>query len=180
MSEGSSVKKAGLSLLVMFITCFIAGCATLPTEVETLSFTGPKMHKYAKRFTLKEAYLTRLVWEGKSIDDWSEALEILNIWRKNYPPTPEEAYNFLIKDRKKLCPESTIKVISKNSSSILYEIKTVNCPPHHDENSITRILYGNTNVFILIYTKKTKDILKETREEWIKLLSEASITTNDR
>jgi len=121
--------------------------------------------------------LTRIVWEGKSIDDWTEALEVFNTWRKKSPPTPEELYNSAIEHRIKVCPESTINVISKNASSMLYEIKTINCPSHPDEHSITRILYGKTNVFSLIYTNKIKDIPKETRDEWIGILSEAKIIT---
>lgn len=175
------MKKMGLRLLVLIITGFMAGCATLPRKIEILDFPGSnKPHKYLKRFALNEGYLTRFVWEGKSINDWTEALEIFNASRKNYPPTPEEAYNFAIKHRKKMCPESSFNVISKDSSGILFEIKTINCPPHSDEYSITRILYGNTNVFDLIYTNKIKDIPKETRDEWIRILSESYITTNDK
>ncbi|MFX0204265.1 MAG: hypothetical protein ACFFCW_49845 [Candidatus Hodarchaeota archaeon] len=172
------MKKMGLKLLVLVIIGFMSGCATLPRQAENLRFSRPnKEHKYAKTFTLKEGYLTRFVYEGKSIDDWTEALEAFNTLRKNYPPTLEGAYNFLIERRKKNCPESSFNVISKDSSSILYEIKTTNCPPHSDENSITRILYGNTNAFVLIYTNKIKSIPKEIRDEWIKIFSEAYITT---
>lgn len=172
------MKKSGLRLLVLVITVFMANCATMQGPKEGLDYPLPtKKHKYVKTFTLKDAQLTVFVYEGKSIDDWTESLEIFNTWRKNYPPTPEEAYTSAIEARKKQCPETTINLISKDSKSILFEARTTNCPPQPDENSIIRILYGNTDVFIPRYTNKTKDIPKETRDEWIRVLSESYIMT---
>jgi hypothetical protein len=172
------MKKLVLSLLVLILTVFMANCATMQGPGEGLDYPLPtKKHKYVKTFTLKDAYLTTFVYEGKSIDDWTEGLEIFNTWRKNYPPTPEEAYNSAIEARKKQCPESTINLISKDSKSILYEVRTINCPPQPDQNSIMRILYGNTDVFVPAYTIKKKDIPRETRDEWIRILSEAYIMT---
>ncbi len=139
-----------------------------------------KEHKYFKEFDLKDAYVSRFVWEGESIDNWTEALEICNTWRKNLPPTPEGAYHLVMDIRKRMCPESTFSVINREASSMLYEIKTINCPAHPDEYSITRVLYGKSNVFSLIYTNKTKDLPRESREEWINILSGAIIKTGGR
>jgi hypothetical protein len=182
------MKKMGLKLLVLVIIGFMVGCATSPRQVETVQFSLPKDFeakrlkegKYVKTFALKKARITRFVLEGKSIDVWTEALELFNTGRKNFPPTPEEAYEHLMEDRQKICPESSFNVIGKDSSTILYEMKTINCSPYQDENSITRIIYGNTDVFMLIYTIKIRDIPKEKRDEWIKTLSAAHMVAIDK
>ena len=177
------MKSFGANVVRLVIVAMIVGCAGLQKQAqagERLNFNFPTdlgVPKFSKKFTIKpkEMYLTRLVLEGDSIDNWTEALEIVNTWRKNYPPTIDNAYQETFEGRIKQCPESAFSVISKDSSSILYEIKTVNCQPNPDENSLTRMLYGNSDVFVLIYTNKVKETSKERRDGWIKALSEAKI-----
>jgi len=133
--------------------------------------------KNVGEFTLvkNKVYLNRFVFEGKSPDDWTEALDVINSWRRDSPKTPEGLYNSSRDSRIKNCPESTFDIIDTNPKSIFWETKTVNCTPHPDENSLTRILYGKKQVFTLIYTNKIKDIPKETRDEWMKILSKAKV-----
>ncbi len=174
------MKKQYAFVFWVLATGLLFGCATLNRQVETVSFQfpkGDKHFKYVKEFDLKEAYLTRFVYEGESIENWTEALEIFNTWRKNFPPTPEKAYNMLIEKRIKMCPDAKANVIRQDNNSILYEIVTVNCHPHPDENSLNRILYGNSDIFQLIYTNKVRTLPAETRDEWIRILSEADIKT---
>lgn len=172
--------KRMLPFLMLFAGV-LNGCATMGGPAEHITFSMPKdpQAKHVKEFTIqpREVYLTRFVMQGESIDNWTEALEVLNTWRKNYPATIDDAYKKAVDLRKKTCPESTFNVVSQDPNSILYEIKTVNCPPNLDENSLTRTLYGTRNVFILIYTNKTKEMPKEKRDEWIAILSGAKIET---
>lgn len=181
------MKKFALRIMFLCMAGIMVGCATLSGPRESINFRMPKdsggkyrQHKYYKEFDFGNAYLTRFVYEGQSIEDWTEALEIFNTWKKNFPKSPEDAYKQQLEKRKKMCPEASFHVISQDNNSVLYEINTVNCPPHPDEHSITRLLYGRTNVFSLIYTNKTKDLSKEIRGEWLSILSEANITTGDR
>lgn len=180
------MRKFAPRIMFLCVAGMMVGCATLSGPRENLNFSMPKdssgevrQHKYFKEFDFGNAYLMRFVFEGQSIDDWSEAMEVINTWKKNFPKSPEEAYKQVLEKRKKMCPEASFHVISQDNNSILYEIKTVNCPPHPDEHSITRLLYGRTDVFNLIYTNKTKDLPKETREEWIRILSDAWIRTGN-
>lgn len=176
------MKKNYLTLTVLSIAGLLAGCGSLNRQVEHVTFPMPKEYqkpKFVKSFTIApgEAYLTRVVLEGESIDNWTVALEIFNTWKKNFPQNPEDAYKQLVDKRKKLCPEARFQVINQDNSSVLYEIKTINCPPNPDENSINRILYGNTDVFNMMYTNKKRVLPKETKDEWIRVLSEAVIET---
>lgn len=174
------MKKFALIIMFLCMAGIMVGCATLSGPRERLYYHMPielSQHKYYKAFDFGNAYLTRLVFEGQSIDDWTEAFEIFNTWKKNYPKSPEDAYKQQLEMRKKMCTEASFHVISQDNNSILYEINTVNCPPNPDEHSITRLLYGRTNVFSLIYTNKTKDLSEEIRGKWVSILSEAIITT---
>jgi len=173
---------AGLLVMVAMISG-LAGLQKQAQAGERINFKFPTdlgMPKYSKEFRIEpEGRLTRLVLEGDSIDNWTEALEIINTWRKNYPPTIDNAYQIHIEGLQKSCPESTVSVISKDSGSILFERKTVNCQPRPDENALTRILYGNSDVFLLVYTNKVKELPKEKRDGWIKALSEAKIVVKN-
>jgi len=72
-------------LIVLIVTCFMAGQMT---GQRLLAFYYPKNLSD----NLKNAYLTRIIWEGKTIDDYTEIIEIYNTWRKNYPETVDQAY----------------------------------------------------------------------------------------
>jgi hypothetical protein len=180
------MKKLCAIAIGVLSAVLLFGCGPLNRQVETASYPSPKgwprgdkYAKYVKSFTItpREAYLTRLVYEGESIDNWTEGLEVFNTWKKNFPPTPEKAYNMLIEKRIKMCPEAKANVISQDNNSILYEITTINCPPHPDENSLNRILYGNTDVFHFIYTNKVRTLPTEKRDDWIRVLSNTTIET---
>jgi len=176
------MKKRYAAIIILAIGSQLFGCGALNRQVETAMLPTPKDYekaKYVQKFTIapREAYLTRMVWEGESIDNWTVAIEIFNTWKKNFPPNSMDAYKQLVEKRKKMCPEVIFNVISHDNNSILYEINTINCPPNPDENSINRILYGNTDVFNLIYTNKVKVLPKETRDEWIRVLSGTVIET---
>jgi hypothetical protein len=179
-----TMKKYKLAVAFLaIIALLLMGCATLDEKPERAIFALPKGKelKHVRTFAIGQggSTLTRFVFDGESISNYKEAFEIFNAWRKNYPHTPEEAHRHIIERGKKRCPEAIVNIISQDNNSILSEVKTVNCPPNPDGNSISRILYGNTNVFIFVYTNKVKDLPAETRDEWIEILSTSSIKTVD-
>jgi len=175
------MKRLGLTLLWLTVLPMFVGSATVCGAAEHLMYKMPegKKPKLVKEFTIKprESYLHLFVLEGEKIDNWAEALQVINTWRKNYPPTSEEAYNIFTEKGKKGCQNYTFNLISKDNNSVLYETLKYNCPPEPDQNSINRILYGNKDVFHLIYTNKVRNLPKETRDEWIRILTEAYIET---
>jgi hypothetical protein len=162
-----------LSLLVL------CGCATSGGTVETVEFpfrSSGVPPKFVESFDIipRQVGVTRFVWEGESIDDWTEAVEIVNTWRKNNPATPKEALETLVEKRIAQCPEATHRLLHQDESSVLYELITINCPPHPDEHSITRLIYGRNEVFTVIYTNKVNPLSPSLRDEWIDILSRAN------
>jgi len=199
------VKKLAAIVIGVLIAGLLCECGPLNRQVETVQFPSPKGWpkggKWAKHIEMigsdvwafeekrelavlasrpsptftPPAYITLIVYEGESIDNWTEALEIIHTSKDNSPPTPEKAYNMQIEERINRCPEAKANVISQDNNSILYE--SFNCLSHPDENSLIRILYGNSDVFNLIYTNKVRTLSEETRNDWIRVLSEANIKT---
>lgn len=166
----------GLTRVIALI--ILGGCAGLGGPREHISFSAKMQPKFVQGFPGQGYELARFVISGESITKWTEALETLNTLRKNYPPTIEAAYKAQLEIRKKKCPDSAFNIIQQDNTSILYEIRTANCPPNPDEHSLTRTLYGSTNVFSLIYTNKVKELPADKRDEWIKYLSGARIVTD--
>ena len=169
------LKKFGyLIFLILFI-----GCAGMGAPRDNLRFSAKVQPKFVQGFPGKGYELTRFVLTGESIKEWTEAFETINTLRTYYPSTIEAYLKSNMDLRKKTCPESAFNVLKQDQTSILFEIRTTNCPPNPDEHSLTRTIFGNTNEFSIIYTNKVKELPSDKREEWIKYLSEASIVTGN-
>jgi hypothetical protein len=162
----------------------VVGCATSGGTVETVTFPRPGEvgPKFVQTFAVvpRQVEVTRWVWEGESIDDWTEALEVVNTLRRNSPPSPAEAVQTLVDLRLARCPGATSRVLHQDESSVLYEVVTIDCPPHPDEHSINRLIYGPKEVFNLIYTNKVNPLPLATRERWIDVLSRATLQGVER
>ncbi len=157
----------------------IAGCAGTGGPRESIRFSAKMTPKFVKGFPGQTVELTRFVLEGKSIDEWTEALETINALRAAYPPTLETFYNKNMELRKKTCPDSAFNIISQDPNSILYELRTKNCSFFPDQHSLTRVMYGKTNVWVLIYTNTVAELPTDKREEWIRYLSQANLVTEN-
>lgn len=173
---------AGSVLLASLLLAAIPqqGVAQAPAGPERVTFPFPKDPGGPKFVddqsgSREDGALSRWVWNGESIDNWVEALEIVNVRRPDIPPALEEAFRAAVASRQSYCPGSTSRLISSDSTSILYEITTRYCLGHADEISLTRIIRTPTQVFSLIYTNKAPDRADAKRQDWIRVLSEAKI-----
>ncbi len=157
----------------------ILGCATLHGSRDNVNLTMTPVReiKYAKDYNGYNYILTRFVFTGDSIDKWTEGMEQINVWKKDYPSTPEATFKLLSEKRKKRCPDSSSNIINQDAGSILFETRTANCAPNPDEHSITRVLYSKESIWILIYTHKVKELPAELRTQWVGNLSTATVVT---
>ena len=122
----------------------------------------------------ERGHMLRFVWQGESVDRWTEGLEVRSTWRADMPDTPVQAYRDAMQARLQACPETTGRVISRDAGSILYEISTVNCAGQADEQSLTRVLYGAREVFSLVYSHRAPAPPAD-RDEWLKVLAAARV-----
>ncbi len=172
------MKKIFFMLFTMLFLALPSIHKALARMPETLSFAIPDgtEPKFIQDFNYGNVLITRFVIQGNSIDDWTEAFEVINAMKINYPNTPKEYFNKTIERRKKECSSVVPSIIDQTDESILYEIKSKQCPPFPDEESLNRVLYGNINVFILIYTNKTPGgMTTQNRERWLGTISTAMI-----
>lgn len=173
---------AGSVLLAGMMLAALPGqsAAQRAPEPERVTFSFPKdpgSPKFVDDQTGsgQDGALSRWVWTGESIDNWVEALEIVNVRRPDVPPALEDAFRAAIASRQSYCPQATGRVIASDSTSVLYEIATRGCAGRPDEISLTRIVYGRTQVFSLIYTNKEPAQAEAKREEWVKVLTGAKV-----
>lgn len=164
-----------ISTMLFLVIAFIVSYAhhTLADIPERITNPVPKgvKIKFHKDFDYGYVYIRRFVIQGESVDEWSEAFEIINAYKILYPKTPQEYYKSMLEDRKKICSNVDASIIDQTPDSIIYEINSKNCLPFSDEHSLTKVLYGNTNIFTIIYTIKSPNITQETREAWLRSLS---------
>ncbi|MCP4368712.1 MAG: hypothetical protein GY797_11470 [Deltaproteobacteria bacterium] len=102
------MKKWIVRTLYLVMAGLMFECATLSEPIETLDFDFHKKYVYSGSFYIGNAVTHRFVFKGQSIYDWTEALEILNMYKGNFPPSPKEAYNNLIEYRKKSAPKQLL------------------------------------------------------------------------
>jgi hypothetical protein len=168
-------------LFILYTMLFIAlpsihkASAEIPERLSFITPDGIKP-KFFQDYNYGNVFVARFVLQGNTIDDWTEAFEVINAMKVNYPKTPKEFVDNMIENRKKACSTVDLSIIDQAADSILYEITSKQCPPFPDEQSLNRVLYGNINVFILIYTNRTPEgITKQSRDSWIGTLSTAML-----
>jgi hypothetical protein len=117
--------------------------------------------------------LTRIVVEGTSAEDWDEAMEILNTMRHDEPPTVADWYQRFHEHGDASC-KSEWTVLGQSESSLTFERKSGECPPHASQQAIYKVMYGKKQVFLLIGTRKgTMD--EATRAGWLAVMESASV-----
>ena len=122
----------------------------------------------------ERGHMLRFVWQGESVDRWSEALEVRSSWRADMPATPVQAYRDAMQARLAACPETTGRVLGRDAGSILYEISSVNCADQADEQSLTRVLYGAHEVFSIVYSHRAAAPPSD-RDGWLAVLAAARV-----
>jgi hypothetical protein len=169
-----------LRLVVGFLFLILCvGDATPETKDEALDFKlGPEWlaahHANANGYTILE-----FVRQGDDINSWKELVTIQKFVGSS--KSPEETLNHLKKLREKECPGATEwNVIEKNENSILYEWQVKPCRGWPEQHEIARIIRGKHDLYFLHYAAKVHEIAPETREQWIKTLSSATITINSK
>lgn len=117
--------------------------------------------------------LTRFVLEGESQDAWTAALEVLEFSRKGQPGNATEWFEAYRASGDEHCPGATWTVVQQDKNSVLYERETGECDGNAPQHSLSRVLYGKKQVFLLIFTTHG-GLSTEDRDLWITTLGNAS------
>lgn len=117
--------------------------------------------------------LTRVVVEGASAQDWSESLDITDTRRRDAPRTVARWYEEFRATGETSCP-SEWTVLAEDKASMTFERVSGDCPPHVAQHALYRVLYGRSEVFTLVATRKGS-MDEATREAWLKVLGSANL-----
>ncbi len=144
-------------------------------EKEVLRFKLGSEWKPAYSSNAKRSTILEFIREGDDINRWKELVTYQNFGRHG-KASPEETLNRLKAAREQECPGATEwNVIDKNEGRIVYEWHAKPCLSWPEQSEIATIIVGKDNVFFLHYAAKVYELAPETREQWIKTLSAATI-----
>jgi hypothetical protein len=111
---------------------------------------------------------------------WKERVAYLYGARKRGLQAPEKEFRVLEADTEKRWPGLTEwKAISQDENSILYEWHIQWSASTHEEWNISRIIHTKHSWFTWMYTARAPELAPETRTQWIKTFSDATVVAAD-
>jgi hypothetical protein len=115
----------------------------------------------------------RIAVQGKSADDWVEALNIIS---RTPSRTVKNADDWLAEIRmasEKTCP-GTFKILARDQNSITFSQRATGCAGDKVQFSLYRIVAGKRSLFMLnaIYRD---DMTEAMRRQWTELLNSARL-----
>lgn len=106
---------------------------------------------------------------GQTVEHPMDILTVEDFARWTAPTTPFLMMHQLKTHIQGQCGARTFwNILQQRSSVILYEWKTSNCRNKQpDQHAITKILYGPSDVWVVTYSGRLRDLPAETRDWWI-------------
>ena len=169
-----------LLVLAAFV-CFVSwvGAAAGDSQKEVLNFKIGDDWKIVSHSDRGKVHSVTYIREGDDINHWKEIFDYTIGVRGRGTRPPEKELSVVEADLEKKWPGQTEwNVISQDENSILYERHTKWSAVTHEERSITRIIHGKYSWFMLTYTARVRDLAPDTRAQWIKTFSDATISTD--
>lgn len=164
---------------VLAFVCFISWVVVVAAETQNEGLEvkiGPEWKTAFSPNTRKSTDL-EFIREGDNINNWKEIVTIRNLGPKpSSKSTPEEIMDAMKRVMEIMCPGATEwNVIEKNKSSILFERHAGVCRGQPEVCAIERIIVGTHDFFSLRYTARVHELTPDTRAQWIKTCSEATV-----
>jgi hypothetical protein len=159
---------------VLMMTC-LAGLGLTGATSAQIRFGLPtgKAPVSIKEYEEGPALLTRFVLEGESQEAWTSALEVMELSKKGQPESAADWFAAYRASGDEHCPGATWAVVQQDKNSVLYERMTGECDGNPPQHSLSRVLYGKKQVFLLIFTT-SGELSSEDRDLWITTLGKAS------
>ena len=152
------------SLMPIVLLLLLTACAAHDKEMVIFD-RFDNSWKYLKTETNNNMEIVTYVSENNRND----MLELMNTDRKKFPAgTVKEAQAQLLKIRLDSCPDTRSEIIEQDTNSIIYEMFTDSCRNIQNDYSLTRILYGENQVFIIIFSRQVEEISDQQKNEWLK------------
>lgn len=169
-----------LIVLAAFLSLVSWAGATAPdSQNEVLNFKIGDDWKAVRHSDTGKGHSITYIREGDDIGHWKEIFTYLYGARRRGLRPPDQEFSILKRDTEKQWPGLTDwNVIAQDENSILYEWHTKWSARTHEEWNITRIIHTKNNWFTLMYVARVHESAPDTRAQWIKAFSDASISTD--
>ena len=165
------------SIGVLAFLCLIpwSGAAAQHVRNEGLVRTlGPEwksMYEINRDLTYDAIELVR---NGETLSDWREKVRIEDSTEPS-KLSAEETLKKMLAPGEKKCPGAMEwKEISKDESSILFELHMNPCRNLPEETEVGRVMLGKYSWYVLEYLAHVHELSPDTRAQWIKTFSEAT------
>jgi hypothetical protein len=168
------IVRAALVCLVSWV-----GTTAADSQKEVLDFKIGDDWKVASHSDTGRGHTITYIREGDDLNHWKETFSYLHGVRRRGLQPPDKEFSVLKANMEKRWPGLTDwNVIAKDEESILYEWHTKWSVRTHEECNITRIIHGKYNWFTLTYAARVQELAPDTRAQWIKTFSDATISTD--
>jgi hypothetical protein len=167
-------------MLAAFV-CLVswAGARAGDSQKEVLNFKIGDDWKAVSHSDTGRGHSITYIREGDDLEHWKEIFTYLYGVRRRGLRPPDQEFSILRRDVEKRLPGLTDwSVIAQDDSSILYEWHTNWSARTHEEWNITRIIHTKYNWFTLTYAARVHELAPDTRAQWIKTFSDATIGTD--
>jgi hypothetical protein len=139
--------------------------------VRTLGPEWKSMYEISRDLTYDAIVLVR---NGDTMTDWREIVQIADTTTAS-KLSPEETLNKWMAATEKKCPGAMERrVISKDETSVLFQVHTNPCRSMPEEAEIGRVILGKYSWYVLEYRARVHELAPDKQAEWIKTFSEAT------
>ena len=115
----------------------------------------------------------RIAIQGKSADDWTEALDIIVRLRARRMSTPADWAQEIQRRARSRCP-SEFTTLAQDAISLTFERRSTGCPAGTAQTGLYRIVAGRSSLFML-NAMIVGDVSEQTRQQWLELLRSAHL-----
>ena len=165
---------------LILLVCLVSwvGATAADSQKEVLNFKIGDDWKAVSHSDTGRHHSITYIREGDNINQWKEIFIYAYGVRRRGLLRPDKELSVLEADMEKQWPgQMDWNVIAQDESSILYERHTKSSVRTLEERGITRIIHGKYNWFTLTYVARLHDLAPDTRAQWIKTFSDATIDT---
>jgi hypothetical protein len=168
-------------IVLAALVCVVSwvGATAGDSQQEFLNFQIGNDWKTVRHSDTGKGHAVTYIRDGDEIIHWKEIFTYLYGARKRGLQSPDKEFNVLKRDTEKQLPGLTDwNVIAQDENSILYEWHTQWSARTHEEWNITRIVHTKSNWFTLMYVARVHELAPDTRTQWIRTFSDATISTD--
>lgn len=162
---------AGILLISAAILCSVASYA----EQIALRLDGREWELGYKTKNDTQG-IAEFFLKGENVRNWTEVVTAQTFFDLQKKVTAKDFAEAMLKDIKSICPDVKCNIIKNRTGDMLIEWEIKNFPGQPDQHEISRIILGKEGIHMVYYLTKKLPLSSEKRNEWIKLLSLATLT----